>query len=64
VSTWQLPEGIDELTGDKALVFESIRRQLIDLYVEKGFNLVIPPMVENVESASVMHKNHQLWFVK
>jgi len=50
VSTWQLPEGIDELTGDKALVFESIRRQLIDLYVEKGFNLVIPPMVENVES--------------
>jgi ATP phosphoribosyltransferase regulatory subunit len=45
MSAWQLPEGIDELIGDKALVFESIRRQLIDLYVEKNFNLVIPPMV-------------------
>lgn len=50
MSTWQLPEGIDELTGNRALAFESIRRQLIDLYIEKGFGLVIPPMVENVES--------------
>ncbi|SMM98388.1 ATP phosphoribosyltransferase regulatory subunit [uncultured Candidatus Thioglobus sp.] len=50
MKTWQLPEGIDELTGDRALAFETVRRQLIDLYVEKGFELVIPPMVENVES--------------
>lgn len=50
MSAWQLPEGIDELTGDRALAFESIRRQLIDLYTEKGFGLVIPPMVENVNS--------------
>lgn len=50
MSTWQLPEKIDELIGDRALAFESIRRQLIDLYIEKGFILVIPPMVENVDS--------------
>jgi len=50
MSTWQLPEGIDELTGDRALAFESIRRQLLDLYADKGFGLVIPPMVEYVES--------------
>lgn len=50
MSTWQLPEGIDELTGDRALAFESIRRQLLDLYVDRGFGLVIPPMVEYVES--------------
>jgi len=50
MSTWQLPEGIDELTGDQALAFESVRRQLLDLYTEKGFGLVIPPMVEYVES--------------
>lgn len=50
MNTWQLPEGIDELTGDRALAFECVRRQLIDLYAEKGFGLVIPPMVENIES--------------
>jgi ATP phosphoribosyltransferase regulatory subunit len=50
MSTWQLPEGIDELTGDRALAFESIRRQLLDLYAGRGFGLVIPPMVEYVES--------------
>jgi ATP phosphoribosyltransferase regulatory subunit len=27
-----------------------LRRQLIDLYTEKGFGLVIPPMVEHVDS--------------
>ena len=50
MNTWQLPEGIDELTGDRALAFERVRRQLIDLYAEKGFGLVIPPMVEHIES--------------
>jgi ATP phosphoribosyltransferase regulatory subunit len=50
MSTWQLPEGIDELTGDRALAFESIRRQLLDLYAGRGFGLVIPPMVEYIES--------------
>jgi ATP phosphoribosyltransferase regulatory subunit len=41
---------VDELTGDRALAFERVRRQLIDLYTDKGFGLVIPPMVENIES--------------
>ncbi|RUA07150.1 MAG: ATP phosphoribosyltransferase regulatory subunit [Gammaproteobacteria bacterium] len=50
MNTWQLPEGIDELTGDRAWAFEKLRRQLIDLYTKKGFGLVIPPMVENIES--------------
>ena len=50
MNTWQLPEGIDELTGDQALAFESLRRQLIDLYTSKGYGLVIPPMVEHVDS--------------
>ncbi|CAC9455054.1 ATP phosphoribosyltransferase regulatory subunit (EC 2.4.2.17) [uncultured Gammaproteobacteria bacterium] len=50
MNTWQLPEGVDELTGDRALAFERVRRQLIDLYTDKGFGLVIPPMVENIES--------------
>jgi len=50
MKTWQLPEGIDELSGNQALNFEMLRRQLIDLYTGKGFGLVIPPMVEHVDS--------------
>jgi len=50
MNTWQLPEGIDELSGEQALNFEILRRQLIDLYTKKGFGLVIPPMVEHVDS--------------
>jgi len=50
MSNWQLPEGIDELTGEQAVTFESIRRRLLDLYQSWGYELVIPPMVEYVES--------------
>jgi ATP phosphoribosyltransferase regulatory subunit len=50
MSTWQLPEGIDELTGKQALAFESIRRKLLDLYQDRGFGLVIPPMAEYADS--------------
>ncbi len=50
MGVWQLPEGIDELIGAEAIAFESVRRQLLDLYADKGFGLVIPPMVEYVES--------------
>ena len=50
MKVWQLPKGVNELTGANALAFETMRRQLIDLYTKKGFALVIPPMVENIES--------------
>lgn len=50
MNAWQLPEGIDELTGEQALKFEMLRRSLIDLYTEKGFDLVIPPVVEYADS--------------
>jgi len=50
MSNWQLPEGIDELTGEQAVTFESIRRRLLDLYQSWGYELVVPPMVEYVES--------------
>jgi len=50
MNNWQLPEGIDELTGEQAVTFESIRRRLLDLYQSWGYELVVPPMVEYVES--------------
>ena len=46
MSNWQLPEGIDELTGDSAITFEATRRSLLDLYQSWGYNIVVPPMIE------------------
>ena len=50
MNKWQLPEGIDELAGSQAASFEVIRRRLLDLYQSWGYELVVPPMVEYVES--------------
>ncbi len=50
MSAWRLPDGIDELSGKRAQEFESIRRKLLDLYSDRGFGLVIPPMVGYVDS--------------
>jgi len=50
MNNWQLPEGIDELTGEQAVTFESIRRRLLDLYKSWGYEVVVPPMVEYIES--------------
>jgi ATP phosphoribosyltransferase regulatory subunit len=47
---WLLPEGIDELLPDEAQVLEALRRRLLDLYDTWGYDLVIPPFVEYVES--------------
>ncbi len=50
MSNWQLPEGIEELTGNQASVYESFRRKLLDTYNSWGYELVIPPIIEYVES--------------
>lgn len=47
---WLLPEGIDELLPDEAQVLEDLRRGLLDLFSSWGYDLVIPPFVEYVES--------------
>jgi len=53
MNNWQLPEGIDELTGEQAVTFESNRRLLLDLYQSWGYELVVPPMVEYIESLNL-----------
>lgn len=50
MSKWQLPDGIDELVGLQSESFEKIRRSLLDLYKSYGYQLVIPPMVEYVDT--------------
>lgn len=49
---WALPDGISEALPAEARRLESLRRQLLDLYATWGYQLVIPPMVEYMESLS------------
>lgn len=50
VDRWLLPDGVDEVLPEQAQVVEHLRRQLLDLYHNWGYDLVIPPMVEFTES--------------
>jgi ATP phosphoribosyltransferase regulatory subunit len=47
---WILPEGIDEVLPEQASRFETMRRMLLDLYASWGYELVIPPTIDFIES--------------
>lgn len=47
---WLLPEGIDELLPEQARRLEALRRQLLDLYAGWGYELVITPFIEYLDS--------------
>ncbi|PCJ31741.1 MAG: ATP phosphoribosyltransferase regulatory subunit [Moraxellaceae bacterium] len=47
---WLLPDGVEEILPTQAAVLESLRRELLDLYRSWGYELVIPPLVEYLES--------------
>lgn len=50
MNSWLLPDGINESLPNDAEKLESLRRQLVDLYASWGYRLVMPPMVEYLES--------------
>ncbi|MEN8176874.1 MAG: ATP phosphoribosyltransferase regulatory subunit, partial [Pseudomonadota bacterium] len=47
---WLLPEGIDELLPVEARRLEALRRRLLDLFDSWGYDLIIPPFLEYLES--------------
>ena len=47
---WLLPEGIEELLPVDAVRVEALRRKLLDLFACWGYDLVIPPLIEYLES--------------
>ncbi|MGK0271022.1 MAG: ATP phosphoribosyltransferase regulatory subunit [Cocleimonas sp.] len=50
MNTWLLPDGITESLPSDAEKHEALRRQLLDLYATWGYHLVMPPLVEYLES--------------
>jgi len=47
---WLLPAGIEEILPNQARVMEHLRRDLLDLYGSWGYELVIPPFVDYLDS--------------
>ena len=50
---WLLPEGVDEYLPQQAERLESLRRDLLNLFHSWGYELVIPPLIEYLESLLV-----------
>ena len=47
---WVLPQGIEEALPEQAARLESLRRELLDMYSSWGYELVIPPFIDHIES--------------
>jgi ATP phosphoribosyltransferase regulatory subunit len=47
---WLLPEGVDEALPEAAARIERLRRRVLDLCAAWGYELVIPPLIEHLES--------------
>jgi len=47
---WLLPDGVEDVLPPQAGMLEEVRRRLLDLYATWGYEYVIPPMVEYLES--------------
>ena len=47
---WSLPDGVDELLPPKALQVETLRRNLVDKYIDSGYEFIIPPLLELSET--------------
>jgi ATP phosphoribosyltransferase regulatory subunit len=47
---WLLPDGIEELLPEDAERLECLRRWVLDLFAAWGYRLVMPPMIEFIDS--------------
>ena len=50
MTAWLLPENVEDVLPPQAWRMEDLRRVLLDLFRSHGFELVIPPLMEYVDS--------------
>lgn len=50
VDRWLLPDGVEDVLPPQAARLEAVRRRLLDLFSTWGYEYVIPPMIEYLES--------------
>lgn len=47
---WLLPDGIEEVLPEDAKYLEDLRRKLLDVFAAWGYQLVIPPFIDYLDS--------------
>lgn len=47
---WLLPDGVKEVLAPDAYHIETLRRRVLDLYHHWGYDLVMPPLMEHLDS--------------
>jgi ATP phosphoribosyltransferase regulatory subunit len=50
MTAWLLPENVEDVLPPEAWRMEGLRRALLDLFRSRGYELVIPPLMEYVDS--------------
>ncbi|MDP9142439.1 MAG: ATP phosphoribosyltransferase regulatory subunit, partial [Pseudomonadota bacterium] len=47
---WMLPEGVEESLPPLSWQMESLRRKLLDYFRKQGYELVLPPLIEHLDT--------------
>jgi ATP phosphoribosyltransferase regulatory subunit len=50
MATWALPESLEDILPAEAARLEAMRRIAIDTFTSRGYGLVVPPLIEYVDS--------------
>jgi hypothetical protein len=53
---WLLPEYVEDILPAEAARIERLRRSILDLFALQGYQLVMPPLLEYVESLLTRHR--------
>jgi ATP phosphoribosyltransferase regulatory subunit len=56
---WLLPDGVDEILPPRANQLETLRRELLDLYRTRGYDLIKTPLIEFLDSLLIV-PSHEL----
>src|SRR5215212_6601687 len=47
---WLLPEYVEDILPAEAMRIETLRRRVLDLFFKRGYELVMPPLLEYMDS--------------
>ena len=50
---WRLPKGVDELLPPRAWDLELLRRRVVDVFDQWGFDYIDPPLIEYLDALLV-----------
>ena len=53
--SWILPEGIEEILPPRAYELELLNRKIVDQFDTWGYELIMPPLIEYLDSLLTGH---------